>query len=223
MTGVGGTSLAVGASNNYLFETGWGTDKAMLADGAWSPSPPGDFLYGAGGGTSQLFTQPSYQRGVVPQSLSTAANPMRVVPDVAALGDPNTGMLIGETQTFGKREPAYGEYRIGGTSLAAPLFAGMMALADQAAGFHHGFANPALYGLAGTSAFHDIVPSTGQLAVVRNDYDNRVDGSGGVTTSLRTLDHDSSLATAPGYDNVTGLGTPNGAAFLAALAAQPGS
>ncbi|HYZ30003.1 MAG TPA: S53 family peptidase [Thermoleophilaceae bacterium] len=223
VTGVGGTSLAVGAANNYLFETGWGTDKTTLTDGAWSPSPPGDFLYGAGGGTSKLFSQPSYQQGVVPQSLSGAANPMRLVPDVAALGDPNTGMLIGETQTFGQGEPAYGEYRIGGTSLAAPLFAGMMALADQAAGFHHGFANPALYRLAGTSAFHDIVPSTGQLAVVRNDYKNGVDDSGGVTTSLRTLDHDSSLATAPGYDNVTGLGTPNGAAFLAGLAVRPGS
>jgi subtilase family serine protease len=218
VTAVGGTSLAVGASNKYLFETGWGTGKSVLDAGAWSPAPPGDFLYGAGGGTSKLFGQPSYQQGVVPTSLSgSGSSAMRVVPDVAALGDPNTGMLIGETQTFANNQTAYGEYRIGGTSLASPLLAGMMALADQAAGFHHGFANPALYGMAGSAAFHDITPSNGKLAVVRNDYNNSLDASAGVSTSLRALDHDSSLATAPGYDNVTGVGTPNGAPFLRGL------
>jgi subtilase family serine protease len=218
VTAVGGTSLAVGASNNYLFETGWGTGKSALTNGAWDPAPPGAFLYGAGGGTSKLFAQPSYQQGVVPASLSGSGSAAaRVVPDVAAVGDPNTGMLVGETQTFPKHSTAYGEYRIGGTSLSSPLFAGLMALADQAAGFHHGFANPALYGLAGSAAYHDITPSNGQLAVVRNDYVNGVDASAGTTTSLRSLDHDSSLATATGYDNVTGVGTPDGAAFLSGL------
>ena len=218
VTAVGGTSLAVGQSNSYLFETGWGTGKSSLVNGAWSPAPPGDFLYGAGGGTSKVFAQPTYQRGVVPTLLSDSnGTAMRVVPDVAADGDPNTGMLVGETQTFPQHNVAYGEYRIGGTSLSSPLVAGIMALADQAAGFHHGFANPALYAASGTSAFRDVKPSNGKLAVVRNDYANSVDASAGVLTSLRSLDHDSSLATASGYDNVTGVGTPNGAAFLAAL------
>jgi hypothetical protein len=71
--------------------------------------------------------------------------------------------------------------------------------------------------LAGSPAYHDITPSNGQLAVVRNDYLNSVDASAGTTTSLRSLDHDSSLATATGYDNVTGVGTPNGAGFLSGL------
>jgi len=219
VTAVGGTSLAVGPENNYLFETGWGTGKSTLTDGAWTPDPPGAFLYGGGGGTSKLFGQPNYQVGVVPASLSgSGASAMRVVPDVAAVGDPNTGMLVGETQTFPKHSVAYGTYRIGGTSLSSPLFAGIMALADQAAGAPHGFANPALYANYGTSAFRDVTPSNGKLAVVRNDYNNGVDGSAGITTTLRSLDHDSSLATATGYDNVTGVGTPNGASFLAALA-----
>jgi subtilase family serine protease len=151
----------------------------------------------------------------VPGSLSGGTS--RVVPDVAAVGDPNTGMLVGETQTFGQGDEHYGEYRIGGTSLASPLFAGVMALADQAADYHHGFANPAFYGLYRKSAFRDVTPSTGKLAVVRNDYVNGVDDSAGVATSLRSLDHDSSLATARGYDNVTGLGTPNGSSFLTGL------
>jgi subtilase family serine protease len=222
VTAVGGTSLAVGAANDYLFETGWGTGKSSLVDGAWSPDPPGDFLYGSGGGTSTLFAQPSYQQGVVPTSLSgSGSSAMRVVPDVAAVGDPNTGMLVGETQLFPKHQVRYGEYRIGGTSLASPLFAGIMALADQAAGHPHGFSNQAFYDLSGSSAFRDIAPSSGQLAVVRNDYVNSVDSSKGVTTTLRSLDHDSSLATASGYDNVTGVGTPDGASFLGALSATP--
>jgi subtilase family serine protease len=218
VTAVGGTSLAVGRRNNYLFETGWGTGKSSLAGDAWNPAPPGAFLYGAGGGTSKLFAEPSYQQGVVPASLSgSGTDAKRVVPDVAAVGDPNTGMLVGETQTFGRNDAHYGEYRLGGTSLASPLFAGIMALADQAAGFHHGFANPALYGLSGSHAFRDVKPSDGEQAVVRNDYANSVDASGGVVTSLRSLDHDSSLATAAGYDNVTGNGTPDGASFLSGL------
>jgi hypothetical protein len=56
---------------------------------------------------------------------------------------------------------------------------------------------------------------------VRNDYVNSVDASAGITTSLRSLDHDSSLATAAGYDNVTGVGTPNGQSFLDSLKAKP--
>ena len=72
----------------------------------------------------------------------------------------------------------------------------------------------------GTSAFRDVRPSNGKLAVVRNDYVNSIDASGGIVTSLRSLDHDSSLSTANGYDNVTGVGTPNGASFLAALSAR---
>ena len=66
------------------------------------------------------------------------------MPDIAADADPTTGMLVGETQTFpdGVR---YGEYRIGGTSLASPLMAGFLALTVQAAGSSQGFINPKLY------------------------------------------------------------------------------
>ena len=66
------------------------------------------------------------------------------------VGDPNTGFLVGQTQTF-PEGVSYDEYRIGGTSLSSPLFAGVMALADQQAGVHHGFANPFLYSLAGST------------------------------------------------------------------------
>lgn len=219
VTAVGGTSLAVGASDNYLFETGWGTARTVLRNGDWSPAAPGPFANGGGGGTSRLFAQPAYQQGVVPDSISNffGTGKGRAVPDVAAVGDPSTGMLVGQTQTFPDGSAAYSEFRIGGTSLSSPLFAGIMALADQRAGQAHGFANPALYGLAGTSAFRDVVDPASTVAAVRNDFVNSVDASDGIITSLRTMNQTGTIRTRPGYDDVTGVGTPNGTAFLNAL------
>ncbi len=217
VTAVGGTSLAVGSSNDYLFETGWGSGNSYLTHGVWKPRPPGDFYYGGGGGTSKLFDEPAYQVGVVPDSLSGwwgASN--RVVPDIATVGDPNTGFLVGETQAF-PEGVMYDEYRIGGTSLSSPLFAGIMALADQRAGFHHGFANPVLYALNGTSAVRDIVDPASMIAVVRANFINGVDSSAGKYWPLRTMNFTGTLHTIAGYDDVTGVGTPNGEAFLNAL------
>jgi subtilase family serine protease len=215
VTAVGGTSLAVGASNNYLFETGWGTTSSSWTGSAWSPAPPGSWIYGAGGGVSRLFAEPSYQQGVVPASVFTAQGRTgRAVPDIAAVGDPNTGYIVGETQTFPDGTAKYSEYRLGGTSLSSPLIAGIMALADQAAGHPHGFANPLFYAHAG--AFTDVVDPASTVAVVRTNFLNGVDASNGLGFVLRTMNQTLSLDTTPGYDDVTGLGTPN-ASFLDAL------
>jgi len=222
VTAVGGTSIGIGRQNDYLFETGWGTSKVTLADGAWSDAPPGALVYGGGGGTSRLFAQPAYQRGVVPSSISNyfaTGTPGRAVPDIAAIGDPQTGFLVGQTQTFPDGSVRYSEYRIGGTSLSSPVMAGIEALADDAAGHPHGFANPAIYRL-GSNAFHDVVNPTKTLAVVRVDYLNSVDDSDGFRTTLRTLNQTQSIATRPGYDDVTGVGSPSGAAFVTGLGAS---
>jgi subtilase family serine protease len=209
VTAVGGTSLAVGANNNYLFETGWGTFTSSWTGTAWDPTPPGDWLYGSGGGVSRLFAEPTYQQGVVPNSVFQAQGRTgRAVPDIAAFGDPNTGYIIGETQTFPDGSVKYSEYRIGGTSLSSPIMAGIMALADQAAGTPHGFANPLFYSLAGSSAFNDIVNPSSTVAVVRTNFNNNVDAADGLSYRLRTMNQNLSLATTPGYDDVTGLGTP---------------
>lgn len=216
-TAVGGTSLAVGASNNYLFETGWSTTSRTLKNGTWGSST---YSAGGGGGTSVLFNQPSYQKGVVPTSISQyfSATPHRAVPDVAMDADANTGLLIGETQTFPDGSAHYSEYRLGGTSLASPLFAGMTAVADQYAGTALGFLNPRLYKLAGSSAFHDIVAPTKSVGVVRVNYVNSFDGSAGYTTLLRQFGVPESIFARPGYDDVTGVGTPNGVGFFYAMA-----
>ncbi len=217
VTSVGGTSLGVGEQGEYLFETGWGTTTASLGHHGWVPAPPGAYLYGGGGGTSGVFAEPDYQVGPVPEDLATrwlAHN--RVVPDVAAVGDPNTGFLIGETQAF-PHGPRYGEYRIGGTSLSCPLFAAMMALADQSAGAPHGFANPALYALAGSSAFRDIVDPASTMASIRVLFLNSLNPRRGLDFALRTYNQTGTLDTRPGYDDVTGLGSPNGQVFLDAM------
>jgi subtilase family serine protease len=218
VTAVGGTSLGVGPSNNYRFETGWGTFRTDKKGKRWAPRAPGKFFYGSGGGTSRLFTEPGYQAPVVPATLAGHyGGAGRVVPDLAMDGDPTTGILVGETQTFPNDKARYAEARYGGTSLSTPLFAGVMALADQAAGFAHGFANPAFYRLAGTAAYRDVMPAPSRIAAVRRDFVNGVNRKKGFDVSLRTLDMDASLRTGPGFDNVTGLGSPNGGAFINAL------
>jgi subtilase family serine protease len=220
VTAVGGTSLGVGASNNYLFETGWGTRKATLTNGSWG-TLPGSFLYGSGGGISCLFPRPAYQQGVVPANISEADRLCgsfagRVVPDVSMDGDIQTGFRLGLTQAFPTGN-AYSEYRIGGTSLSSPLFAALMALADQQQGSPHGFVNPLLYAHAGSSAFRDVTDPANPVAVVRVDYVNTLDASAGLTYSLRTTDQTGVLDVTPGFDDVTGIGTPHGSAFLNAI------
>ncbi|MGZ3639199.1 MAG: serine protease, partial [Ktedonobacterales bacterium] len=138
------------------------------------------------------------------------------VPDISAFADPNAGLMIGETQTFPDGSVKYAEYRIGGTSLSSPIMAGIMALADQAHGSAHGFANPVFYGLAGSAAYHDVVSPASTLAMVRTNYNNSVDASAGLSYRLRVLNQTLSLQTTPGYDDVTGVGTPT-SAFLSAL------
>ncbi|MFE0253341.1 protease pro-enzyme activation domain-containing protein [Streptomyces sp. NPDC059010] len=215
VTAVGGTSLAVGKGDTYLWETGWGTQKAVLAaDGKSWTGFPGAFTSGAGGGTSKAVAEPYYQKGVVPDALAKAnsADGNRVVPDIAAIADPNTGFLVGQTQTLpdGKTQ-AYDEYRIGGTSLAAPVIAAVQALAQEAGGGKPiGFANPSIYARYGSKAYHDVTdnPTGSGLAVARIDFANGYDKTGGLTTSARTLGKDSSLRAVKGYDDVTGVGTP---------------
>jgi subtilase family serine protease len=230
VTAVGGTAMGVTEGDTRSWELGWQTRKLTLDTSGATPQwvDTVGYLYGAGGGTSRLFAEPSYQQGVVPDSLATAnglrSQPMRVVPDVAALADPTTGMLVGQTQTFpdGKY---YDEYRIGGTSLASPLYAGMFALAVQRAGHPLGFANPLLYSTAGTSANHDILPKTDAdpQGAIRVDYKNGVsaptDTPDSYSYSVRTFDDEQGLTihVRQGYDDITGIGTPNGETWLSAL------
>jgi len=217
VTAVGGTSLGVAKDDTRTFELGWETGRSTLQPGpSWSAPA---FQYGSGGGTSRLFAQPAYQAGVVPSSLSRryGGAPMRVVPDVSAVGDPNTGMLVGQTQSF-PDGTYYDEYRIGGTSLSSPLYAGMFALAVQKHG-PYGLANPTLY--RAREASYDITKDQRDTypGEVRVDYVNSVDATDGYTYTARWFDVDELLTihVRRGYDDVTGVGSPDGPAWLAAV------
>jgi subtilase family serine protease len=197
VTAVGGTALGVSQANTRSIETGWGTSNYNCDTTTLACTRTG-WLYGAGGGVSRIFAKPSYQ-----SSLNVSG---RSVPDVGALGDPQTGLLIGQTQSFPDGNH-YDEFRIGGTSLSSPIFAGIMALADQAAGHPHGFANPLFY--AHASDFYDVLSV--KTAVARRNFNNSVDAGAGTADRLRTFDDYSGSPTqhtGPGWDNVTGLGTP---------------
>jgi subtilase family serine protease len=213
VTGVGGSSVFIGKKGRWLGEHGWQTAYSPLKNGKWGTAV---YNSGGGGGTSQLFTQPWYQQGQVPigESEYYSNVPMRTVPDIAMDADPNTGMIVGETQVF-PDGTYWDQYRIGGTSLASPLLAGLVAVADQA---HHralGFINPLYYSMIGTSAVHDIVAPASPLAQVRTEFVNGVDNKQGKLYRLQHVDvQTSTLHDGPGYDDETGVGTPAGPAFF---------
>jgi subtilase family serine protease len=222
-TAVGGTTLGIGNTDPRLFETGWSTAISTDVKNRW-------ILEGeqgaGGGGPSLLWGQPNYQRGVVPNSLAkpfgTRPGLIRSIPDISADGDPFTGFAVG-LLSFDKNGVPNGffEEDIGGTSLAAPLVAGMVAAAQQG---HRafGFINPVLYKLAGTKALHDALPVTSMTPAKYRGVACDVEMCG--LLSLTTFDDQSfsmlfytGQVTRVGYDNMTGVGTPNGQTFISAL------
>jgi subtilase family serine protease len=249
VTAVGGTALEVNAQNARQAEYGWSTARQVLCEAtarncgsATKPAAPLAYDDGGAGGTSYVYTQPFYQKGVVPRALALrnqALNgpvPYRVVPDISMDADPQTGFLIGLTQTF-PNGTYYDQFKEGGTSLSSPLLAGVIADADQAAGTPLGFLNPILYKAwtATPTAYNDVTrpASFHSAAVIRVDYVNAVNASGGFLVSMRALNYQGpetycdatghcmtgpvTLTTRPGFDSMTGLGSP-GANFVATLA-----
>jgi subtilase family serine protease len=219
VTAVGGTSTGIAADGSIAVEQAWESTGSEIdpKTHTWYNPSPGPFFYGSGGGTSRKYSEPAYQKGVVPGSLARRyGGQNRVEPDVAMDADPVTGITIGETQTF-PSGVKYGEYMVGGTSLACPLFVGVMALADQEAGFHHGFANPALYHV-NASAFRDVKPGAPTAYLFRL-YNNNVNANQGYSpVLLNTFDRGgNTIHSAVGYDDETGRGVPRGMHFLALM------
>jgi subtilase family serine protease len=239
VTAVGGTTLEVGSNDARLGEYGWSTAKQVLCatstkscGSATTPAGTLDWQAGGGGGTSYYYSQPYYQAGVVPEALALRNEnlfgpvPLRVEPDISMDADAQSGMLIGLTQTF-PTGTYYSQFKEGGTSLASPLLAGVIADTDQAAGSSLGFLNPELYkGYTGsTTAYNDIVPpaDADSTAVIRVDFANGVNSSDGNLVSLRAIGYagpetycdgtgncatrNVTLTAAPGFDSLTGLGS----------------
>ena len=179
---VGGTTLTANPSTGaYISETVWNTTSDFT-----SPSTA------SGGGFSHLYARPSYQDGV------PGIGAMRGVPDVAADADAADGapivFAVGSTPFIA---PA------SGTEAAAPLWAGLIALADQDAHHDLGFVNPAIYRIARSSsyhqAFHDITTGNNDLTM---PYPA---GAAGYQAT-------------PGWDPATGWGSPDAQVLVPLLA-----
>jgi subtilase family serine protease len=218
---VGGTTLGVDAAGDRDFETGWSDQIGFLEHGRWVDE--GIPRAAAGGGASTLYAQPSYQAGVVPASMASDDGTLdRTVPDLSADADRDSGILEGVTTTGGR----YETFDLGGTSLACPLVAATVADAQQGQPVPFGFIDPLLYSLAGTSAFHDILPLPASMPGIDRAAFAPERTSGWRHPASETFDTqtagETSQVTAPGYDTMTGLGTPDGTAFIDALRAGAG-
>jgi subtilase family serine protease len=233
ITSVGGTSLAIGVGGKYLWETGWTSEATGLAGNgkSWSPAAPGYLAGGSTGGVSTNFAEPSYQRGVVSGNI-VKGKAMRAVPDVSAIADPGLGYRIGVTESFllanGNSTTRYVDEVNGGTSLSAPVFAGLEAdLIQGRGGKSLGFANPLLYKDAKTATFHDVTndpQGRGYTeAVIYGPGHLTIPAGAEQPPTLDTMGRcgaDKTLSCGSGYDLVTGLGSP-GTAFFGSFGSRP--
>jgi subtilase family serine protease len=205
-TGVGGTSVAIGANGTVVADYPWGDNATEInaAGTGYDPAPPGQFLSGSGGGVSTLFPEPGYQQHVVPAAVSTqngTGPAARTIPDISA----NSGNLWYIGFTGAVTDGQYDEILEGGTSGSTPLLAGLEADAEQATGHALGFINPALYDLCGSTAIRDILPvdpADPPAVIGTQEY------FGENTDYLTTFGEDATLTATGGYDDATGLGAP---------------
>ena len=222
-TSVGGTTIGIGRTDPRLFETGWSTGLSVDVNNKWEFQGE---AYASGGGPSLLWAQPAYQRGVVPNALAKAPGNrgglVRAVPDISAIADPSTGMAVG-VLSFNSKGAVNGffEEPVGGTSLAAPMVAGLLADAEQYQK-PFGFVNPALYRLAGTKAIHDALPITGKSPSRYRGVACDVAECGQLSyfpfdDQSWSMEGYTGQVTRSGYDTMSGIGTPNGQNFVYSL------
>jgi len=193
VTALGGTSLNLGQNGTRLSpDVVWNDTNSNAVN---------NFIYGddgpnpdaTGGGKSVVFGRPSYQNGV-----KSVTGGSRGVPDIAM-----SGACDGTVQVYESYDGFEAWDPVCGTSEAAPLFAGIVALADQKAGHALGFINPAIYKLYAEHA-KGIVPVT--------SGNNTVNFQGGGSVH--------GYYARNGYSLVAGVGTINGLLFVPELASQ---
>jgi subtilase family serine protease len=176
VTGIGGTSLYADTSGNYQTETVWDDDACCAG----------------GGGISQLFNIPDYQRQALPDEVTDQLGGMRGVPDVSYNAGCVNNFITLYLSFLGSGTAGY--YGVCGTSAGSPQWAGIVADLNQFAGRPLGFLNPVLYAIGGSHRFDRI----GRDITVGNNALLDVPG-----------------AVAPGYsaergwDPASGWGTPN--------------
>jgi subtilase family serine protease len=243
VTGVGGTSTFLDSKSNIELQTGWGLNETRIANPTPNPPtiPPLflGFIEGAGGGNSVVYAKPKFQKG-----RTTPGVKFRQLPDISMNADPETGVEIVVTPDsvpgHAQSVDVFGGTSLACPMFSA--FWAIANQAAQAAGVAGplGQAAPILYQL-GDDAILDVdvkasatkqnatgtifnPPNPPQflsaafLAEPEAPTTRFVSALFQSSTSTRwdvfTFGTDSSLATSPGWDNVTGLGTPNGTTFI---------
>jgi len=200
ITVVGGTELTLNSTTSaWSSETTW--IVPAYVDPTLGPVP----YEATGGGISTAYAIPSWQQGIS-MTANQGSTTMRNLPDVSMVADNMTVVWGNDFYDSLGIGPGSDPYPISGTSLAAPLWAGMIALANERAANNGqppvGFANPILYAIAKSTnyqnCFHDIT-------------------TGANTNSASPTKYHA----VAGYDLCTGLGTPNGNNLIAALLAPP--
>ncbi|HZZ78696.1 MAG TPA: Ig-like domain-containing protein, partial [Gemmataceae bacterium] len=170
--GVGGTSLTLDASGNYVSESAWAG-----SNGGFGPNPA-----------------PSYQQGIQPSGSTNSGN-VRMTPDVSFDADLGTGVYIYDSYDA----PSAPLFVEGGTSAGTPCWAALVAIADQ------GRALAGAGPLAGNNLLADLyaIYGNGNYQYAFHDV---------------TSGSNSSYSAGPGYDLVTGLGSPRAEVVAALLA-----
>ncbi|MDA3804311.1 S8 family serine peptidase [Clavibacter sp. CT19] len=205
VTAVGATSTGLAQDGSIAVEAGWETETRFARNGALIP--PG-FAFGAGGGQSAVYARPTWQADRL-----AVAGTGRLLPDVASLGDPDTGFI-----TYGPHQGRTEYAAHGGTSLATPMVASMVAISKAVTGRRFGLASPALYALMGTGALRDVQPSSAAT------WSPKGPSAGALWPETLFLwdTGRQGLRSAPGWDDVTGAGVPAGRAFIDGLGAEAG-
>jgi subtilase family serine protease len=196
VTGVGGTRLSLGATGDrrapdVVWNDTYNPATQEYITGGAGPSP-----LAGGGGRSVIFARPRYQDAV-----ASVVGTHRGVPDISMSAACNGAVDM--YQSFAG-QPA-GWYPVCGTSEATPLFAGIVALADQVAGHPLGTINPALYRLGAARA-----PGIVDIRSGNNTVSFKQDGARHTVAGFEAR---------AGYDLASGVGTIDAAAFVPELAA----
>jgi subtilase family serine protease len=194
VTAVGGTQLALLSTGQRTQADGvWNDSTNYALNNAFSGSP-GPTALATGGGLSTVFARPSYQN-----SVAGVVGAARGVPDIS-MSAACSG-LVNTYQSF-PGAPA-GWYVVCGTSEATPLFAGIVALADQLAGHSLGLINPALYALSAARApgLVDVTAGNNSVSFIQNNALVTVKG----------------FQAGPGYDLASGVGTVDAGLFVPEL------
>jgi subtilase family serine protease len=198
VTAVGGTQLALlpGSGERTQADRVWDNSVNYAFNNVFFGTP-GPVPWAGAGGKSAIFPRPSYQDGV-----ASVTGDQRGVPDISMSAACDG--LVTTYQSVPGTQPGW--YVDCGTSESSPLFAGIVALADQEAGHSLGFINPALYALSAEHApgVVDVTTGNNSVSFIQDNHLVTVQG-----------DH-----AGPGYDLASGVGTVNAALFVPELVAQ---